>query len=105
MTNQPAHESLSTFSVKEIFGPNHVVNAVGHQLTSEGMVLHGAAVPPEQHRFLWLEFQLPGQTSHVKALGEVVNREDEQVQVRFKHLFPDHRKQLSEFLLRRTSMN
>ncbi len=94
-----------TFQVKETLGPNLAMEATGSQLTAEGMTLLSTASLLEQHRFMWLEFQLPGQSGPLKALAEVVHRNQDEVRVRFKHLFPDHRSRLAAFLATQVSMN
>jgi hypothetical protein len=64
-------------------------------ISDEGVVLdHGDET--KLGRFVWLDVGLPD-GSEVKALGEVVGRRDPRhlaLDVKFKHLFPDHRRAL-----------
>ena len=72
---------------------------------SEGVACHVRRVnetglivdtPAQLGRFAWMEVDLPDGTG-VSVLGEVVERRDPielAVEVRFKHLFPDHRARL-----------
>ena len=61
------------------------------------------AVPSdlENVRFVWLEFRLPGEAATpIRALGELTGREGDEQRVRFKHLFPDHRRSVERFISR-----
>ena len=56
-------------------------------------------------RFVWLEFRLPGEGSdepetRIRALGELTSRDGGEQCVRFKHLFPDHRRSVERFVQR-----
>lgn len=93
------------FVVKEFFGSNQVLHAMGNQLTTEGMVLDNPATLLEQYRFMWLEFTLPGSSAPIRALGEVVGRDEGSVQVKFKHVFPDQKRKLASYFASQVSMN
>ncbi len=69
------------------------VECAVQELDGEGLVVDSAA---ELGRYAWVEVDLPDGTG-VRALGEVVERRDPlrlAMEVRFKHLFPDHRARL-----------
>lgn len=94
-----------SFEVKETLGGNQVIMASGNSLGHDGMVLDTPAQLLSDNRFLWLEFGLPATQERVKALAEVTERGPFHVKVRFKHLFPDQRKKLNDFLASQVSMN
>ena len=63
------------------------------QVNAAGLVVDA---PTDLGRFTWMDVDLPDGTG-VSALGEVIPRRDSvelAVEVRFKHLFPDHRARL-----------
>ncbi|MCO4760698.1 MAG: hypothetical protein KC502_04295 [Myxococcales bacterium] len=69
------------------------VECAVRQITESGMIVE---TPSELGRFAWMDVNLPD-GSGVRALGEVVPRRDAvelAMEVRFKHLFPDHKARL-----------
>ncbi|MCB9739637.1 MAG: hypothetical protein H6747_10240 [Deltaproteobacteria bacterium] len=69
------------------------------EVRPDGVVLEGAD-EGSLGRYVWLDVDLPG-GGEVKALGEVVGRRDPRqlaLDVKFKHLFPDHRRALQAAL-------
>ncbi|MEY3013245.1 MAG: hypothetical protein RIT45_1980 [Pseudomonadota bacterium] len=69
------------------------------EVRDDGMVLEGAD-DASLGRYVWLDVDLPD-GREVKALGEVVGRRDPRqlaLDVKFKHLFPDHRRTLQAAL-------
>lgn len=76
-------------------------NSTGHsdvecnvrEVNAAGLVVEA---PAELGRYTWMDVDLPDGTG-VSALGEIIPRRDPvelAVEVRFKHLFPDHRARL-----------
>lgn len=68
-------------------------------LTSQGLQLTERP-SPELGRFVWLDLELDD-GEPVRALGEIVPSRtavDRACDIRFKHLFPDHRRRLLDAL-------
>lgn len=68
------------------------INLHGMELATTDESLAGA-------RYFWLDFALPDEdSSRIRALGELVGRDEGRQTVRFKHLFPDHRRTLASYV-------
>lgn len=93
------------FDVVEILGNQQAIKASGTTLTQEGLILNTPSEVLATNRYLWLEFGLPDSKEKIKALAEIIERSPFQTKVRFKHIFPDQRKKLNEYLTANISMN
>ncbi len=77
----------------------HDADGVVAQLTDDGARIEGVG-DVQLGRYVWLDMDLPG--GDVRALGEIERRDGLELalEVRFKHLFPDHRRRLRAALHR-----
>jgi hypothetical protein len=77
---------------------------VARNLSREGAMLVSASPRERDKRYLWLRFDLPGVDDFVPVLAEVVyERRLGQLYyrgVRYKHIFPKHRRALLGYLER-----
>jgi len=71
--------------------------AVVVALNEAGMTLQ-LAEDSESTPFMWVHFEIPNQGGNCTALCEVIERSDQRVRVRFKHLFPRERRALESAL-------
>lgn len=83
------------FVVKNTLSFGRELHGMGNNLSMNGMMLETPAEVLDEERFLWLEFQLDDSGHRIKALGEIVERQDSGVKIRFKHLYPSDRKKLA----------
>ena len=98
-------DAVESFVVKEILGPSQQMHGLGNSLSMVGLILETPAEVLANNRYLWLEFGLSDAEQKVKALGEIVERNSLSVKVRFKHLYPEHRRLLSAHLGASPSLN
>jgi hypothetical protein len=91
---------LADFSVEQIFSANHsrIIRALhvnSREIAVERMPDDGT------HRYLWLAFTLPGGGEEIRALAEFTRscESSNRTHLRFKHLFPDFRARLEEYLV------
>lgn len=86
---------------REYFDADNQVDADVLDVTSDGAVLAMDHRGIPSNKFAWLEFML-GQNRSVKALGRVETIETADtgvvVSFAFKHIFPDDRKVLLDYL-------
>jgi 2'-5' RNA ligase len=84
--------------VKEILSGGHHGEAVTQEIEQTGMILRQRGALAWPSRYAWLLVELPNH----RELRVLAERVDEQagdvVHVRFKHLFPEHRRLLDEIL-------
>ena len=71
--------------------------AVVVALNKAGMTLQ-LADSSELTLFMWVRFEIPNQGGDCTALCEVIERSENRVRVRFKHLFPRERRALEQAL-------
>ena len=92
------------FVVDQIFSGPKRIQATAVSLTASEIRLRG---PMDLHnddtRYVWLEFGLGADPRRIRALGEIVDMGPDSRTVRFKHIFPDHRQLLLDYLDRSTS--
>ncbi len=93
-----AERRLQPFVVKETIKPGIELHSMARDLSLEGMVLDTPPELLENSRYLWLEFGLQDKDNRVKALAEITEKDTFGVKVRFKHMFPDHKRKLAIFL-------
>jgi hypothetical protein len=93
-----ADRRLQPFVVKETIKPGIELHSMARDLSIEGMVLDTPPELLENSRYLWLEFGLQDKDDRVKALAEITEKDHFGVKVRFKHMFPDHKRKLAIFL-------
>ncbi len=86
------------FVVKNRFGKDIEMHAMGTNLSLCGLDLDTPGDLVAGERFVWLEFSPSDSQDRVKALGEITDRTANGVRVQFKHLFPDHRRKLAIML-------
>jgi hypothetical protein len=101
MLAEPCHEGRMTsdFKVTEILSDGIEGEAVASQIELDRMVLKQAGPVEWRSRYAWLLVHLPGRLSPMRILAERVDTQDgDEVQVRFKHLFPEHRRILEQLL-------
>lgn len=94
-----------SFVVKEILGDDRHIHALGNGLSMNGITLDTPSNLLGSQKYLWLEFGLPDGGGRIKALAEITEKKKFSVKVRFKHMFPDQKKVLAEYLDARVSMN
>ena len=86
---------------REYFDNNNQVDADVLDVNTDGAVLAMDPSGIPSNKFAWLEFIL-GQNRSVKALGKVNSVENAEsgvvVRFAFKHIFPDDRKALMDYL-------
>jgi len=83
------------FIVKERIGFGREFRGMGNNLTMEGLELDTPAEVLEGSRFVWLEFAVIDGGKTIRALGEITERSQFTVKVKFKHLFPDDKRKLA----------
>jgi len=93
-----ADRRLQPFVVKETIKPGIEFHSMARDLSIEGMVLDTPPDLLENSRYIWLEFGLDDGEDRVKALAEITEKDQLGVKVRFKHMFPDHKRKLAIFL-------
>ena len=59
-------------------------------LNTSGMTLQ-LEPTMEATQFMWVRFEIPNAGGNCNALCEVIERSDQRVRVRFKHIFPNER--------------
>jgi hypothetical protein len=95
------HEELRQLDkiiVTQRFSNKVKFTATAVELSEEGMLLEGPAYPADiDPRFVWLEFGLGVDDKKISALGEIVDS-GPKTRVRFKHIFPDYKRELQDFL-------
>lgn len=97
------HEELKKLDkiiVTQRFSNKVKFTATAVELTEEGMTLEGPAYPADMDpRYVWLEFGLGSEEQKISALGEIVDS-GPNTRVRFKHIFPDYKRKLQDFLVK-----
>ena len=91
---------VADFSVEQIFSVNHSRTIRAMHVNSREIAVE--RMPDEgTHRYLWLAFTLPGSSDEIRALAEFTRscEKSNRTHLRFKHLFPDFRARLDQFLL------
>ena len=97
-----ADRMIDTFlPVTESQGPGTAREAYATRVGPTGMEMNLLGSPTS--RYSWVEFSLPTNGYRIKALGEVVavsgsGEGKTRVQLRFKHLFPQDRREMDGFL-------
>jgi len=97
LSNHAVQLDDALFVVKNRLGPGREFRSFGSHLTMDGLVLDTTADLAGDQRFLWMEFSTPA-NERISALGEITERSEAGVSVRFKHLFPDQRRKLAIML-------
>jgi len=90
---------LADFSVEQIFSANHARTIRAMHVNSREIAVE--RMPDDgTHRYLWLAFTLPGTGEEIRALAEFTRscEKSNRTHLRFKHLFPDFRAKLENFL-------
>lgn len=83
--------------VEESYRGGHVMS-VARALSEDEILLAANPETEAQHqRFVWLKMEL-GADSTISALGEIVDQGPECKRIRFKHIFPDYKRMLQEYL-------
>jgi len=97
--NQTNETMAVPMKVRQILSSSVSRDVMAQRLSLEGMEM-GADVPHLHGvRFVWLEFTLPGDPGgRIRALGEVPPESTGAQYIRFKHLFPDYRRRVAQFL-------
>ena len=90
--------TINSFVVKERLGTGMEFRGIGSNLSLDGLDLDTPSDVLSSSRFVWLEFAPESKQDHIKALGEIMERTPLGVRVKFKHLFPDHRRKLAIML-------
>ena len=92
------------FVVDQIFSGPKRIQATAVALSASEIKLRGPVdLYNDDTRFVWLEFGLGGDKRRIRALGEIVDMGPNTHTVRFKHIFPDHRQLLLDFLEKSTT--
>ncbi|MBM4372707.1 MAG: hypothetical protein FJ098_13685 [Deltaproteobacteria bacterium] len=87
------------FIVDQIFSGPRRIQATAVALSASEIELRGPlADSSDATRFVWLEFGLGPEARRIRALGEIVDMGPETRRIRFKHIFPDHRQLLMDYL-------
>ena len=87
------------FPVEQIFGAAHSRFTGALRISEDGVVVE--SMPDDSfNRYRWLSFDLPGTNIRIKALGEFAGSSDTEgeTHLKFKHIWPDARKELNRFL-------
>ena len=93
------------FVVDQIFSGPRRIQATAVALTADDITLRGPMdLHNDETRYVWLEFGLGGDPRRIRALGEIVDMGPNSRTVRFKHIFPDHKELLLDYL-GRSSIN
>ncbi|MFH1531232.1 MAG: hypothetical protein ABIK09_10950 [Pseudomonadota bacterium] len=93
------------FLVDQIFSGPKRIQATAVAISANEIKLRGPMdLTSDDTRYVWLEFGLGGDPRRIRALGEIVDMGPNSRTVRFKHIFPDHRALLNDYL-DRTSTN
>jgi len=91
------------FVVDQIFSGPKRVQATAVALSADEIRLRGPMdMYNDENRYVWLEFGLGGDARRIRVLGEIVDMGPDSRTVRFKHIFPDHRQLLLDYLARST---
>ena len=99
------HETVldPPFVVDQIFSGPKRIQATAVALSSSEIKLRGPMdLRNDESRYVWLEFGLGAQPRRIRALGEIVDMGPNSRTVRFKHIFPDHRQLLMDYLEKST---
>ena len=84
--------------VTEILGQGVVSEGIAHRVDGEGLTLSETNPTSWPTRYAWLLLHLRPDTA-IRVLAERVDDDDAgTVRVRYKHLFPEHRRALQAFL-------
>ncbi len=97
---------LVSLPVRQRFGDAEAVPCLMTSLALDCATLEQCGARLGESRYVWLDFVLPdGNERTIRALGEVATRDAERdvYRVRFKHLFPDHRRRVESFLRSRVA--
>ena len=85
-------------NVKEILSGGQKAQAVAEEIERTGMLLREQGRAAWPSRYAWLLVELPNHRE-LRVLAERVDETSgDVVHVRFKHLFPEHRRLLDEIL-------
>jgi len=87
------------FPVEQIFGEAHSRFTGARRISEDGVVVE--SMPDDGHsQYRWLSFKLPGTNISIKALGEFAGSslEEGETHLKFKHIWPDARRELNRFL-------
>jgi hypothetical protein len=92
--------------VEEILGGGRNVPVIARAISEDEITLEGsnAEMTPEQ-RYVWLRLKLGDTSTTISALGEIVDMGPNARRVRFKHIFPDYKKMLHDFISKNASIN
>ncbi len=89
------------FVVDQIFSGPKRIQATAVAISADAIKLRGPVdLHNDENRYVWLEFGLGDDPRRIRALGEIVDMGPNSRTVRFKHIFPDHRQVLLEYLER-----
>ena len=91
------------FQVDQIFDGPRLVKAMAVRISENEITLMGPMDQTLEEKFVWLEFGLGNDARRIKALGEIVHQGPATRTVRFKHIFPDHKQLLLDYLDRSTA--
>ncbi len=92
------------FVVDQIFSGPKRIQATAVAISADEIKLRGPMdLHNDETRYVWLEFGLGGDARRIRALGEIVDMGPNSRTVRFKHIFPDHRQLLLDYLDRSTA--
>jgi len=101
MRNNP--RTPVTLFVNEDYGENQQFLGLALDMSPKGMsvvTVRKGTVPKGRHT--WLRFWLPGSEELISALGEIIHRKTDgdtvRTGVRFKYIYPAHRKVIESFL-------
>jgi hypothetical protein len=95
-----------SLKVEEILGGGRNVPAVARAISEDEIMLEGAnpEMTPEQ-RYVWLRMKLGDTSTTISALGEIVDMGPDVRRIRFKHIFPDYKKMLHDYISKNASIN
>ncbi len=93
-----ATPEIGHFVVKERFGHDIELHGMGSNLSLQGLDIDTPGDLLAGERYVWLEFSPDASEDRVTALAEITERHSRGVHLKFKHLFPDHKRKLAIML-------